>query len=348
MILPKILALKTGTPEYIHQQMALHDMCLPYINSHRAKAIYKAAEIDTRYSVLSDADFFSEEPTVETRNNLYLQAAQPLAVATIAQALSQAHLSPSDIDHFIVTSCTGIDTPGLDVSVAAELGMRPDLRRSGLVGMGCYAGVTALDRALLETMARPESRTLILALEFCTLQFQASNKLDDMVAGALFGDGLAATILGEMQNSRLNGPTLLDTMTYTHYGTQDMMGVHLSDQGFQIRLASKVPKLLRQVTPDLVRDFLAKSDLTFADVRFWGIHPGGARIVDYVGQALNLPEDALQYSQRVLRNYGNMSSVTIFFVMDEIIKTGDPKAGDYALLLAFGPGLTIELCLVQW
>ena len=137
-------------------------------------------------------------------------------------------------------------------------------------------------------------------------------------------------------------------MTYTDHTTQDLMGFHLSDKGFQIHLATRVPKVLRAIVPKLVTDFLARSGLKKEDIRFWGIHPGGAKIVDYLGEALGLTENDLRYSRQVLRQYGNMSSVTIFFVLDEIMRHGSPRPGDYALLQGFGPGLTIELCLIRW
>ena len=143
-------------------------------------------------------------------------------------------------------------------------------------------------------------------------------------------------------------PQLLQTMTYSNYSAQEMMGFHLSDTGFEIHLSPKVPKLLRDMIAEPVMDFLRQAGLNMADIRFWGIHPGGAKIVEYIGQALDLEPEELRYAQQVLRQYGNMSSATIFFVLEAIIKEGRPKPGDYAMLLTFGPGLTVELCLVQW
>ena len=348
MTRPAILALATGTPKHQHTQMDIHDRwLLPFINSHRAKAIFTAAEIDTRYSVLETSDFLADEPGTKARNDRYITAARPLATKTITRALTDASLTPSDIDHFIVISCTGFETPGLDVMLAGDLGMRPTLRRSALIGMGCYAGLTGVDRAIMELAARPQNHVLILAVEFGTLHFQHGKKLENMVAAALFGDGLAATVIGPASLGK-SQPRILNTMTYSNYATQDLMGFHISDQGYQIHLGTRVPKLLREIVPDLVADFLSQSGLTVTDVKFWGIHPGGAKIVDYIGQALELPPEDLQYSRAVLRQYGNMSSVTIFFVLDEMMHQGHPQPPDYALLLAFGPGLTIELCLIQW
>ena len=343
-----ILGLSTAVPENQHHQMELHDRWLsPYIKSNRARAIFAAAEIDTRYSVLPTSEFLADEPGTKARNDLYMQAARPLAAKTIRQTLLAADLAPTDIDHFVVVSCTGFDTPGLDVILAGDLEMRPDLRRSALIGMGCYAGLTGLDRGLLELAARPDNHALVLAVEFGTIHFQHGQNLENMVAGAIFGDGLAATILGPERAGR-GQPRVMNTMTYSDYRTQNLMGVHISDKGFQIHLSSRVSKLLRSIVPDLVTKFLGQSELTTTDITFWGIHPGGARILDDIGRVLELAPEDLRFSRQVLRRYGNMSSATILFVLDEIINQGQPRPGDYALLLAFGPGMTVEFCLLQW
>ena len=345
---PKILSLATGAPAHQHDQMEIHDRWLfPYIKSQRARAIFAASEIDTRSSVLANADFLADEPGTEARNKLYMDTARPLAAEVIRRALVEAGLSPTDVDHFLVISCTGFDCPGLDVLLAADLEMRPDLRRSALIGMGCHAGLAALDRAMLELAARPHNHALLLAAEFGTLHFQHGRSIENMVASALFGDGLAAVVVGP-EEAPAAGPRILDTLTYTDPTTQDLMGFHLSDKGFQIRLATRVPKVLRAIVPGLVTDLLGRAGLSTADIRFWGIHPGGAKIVDYLGEALELEPADLRYSRQVLRRYGNMSSATIFFVLEEIIHQGQPRPGDYGLLQGFGPGLTIELCLVQW
>jgi alkylresorcinol/alkylpyrone synthase len=349
MTQPAILGLATSAPPNRHKQMDIHDRwLLPYIHSQRARAIFAAAEIETRHSVLVDGTFLANQPGSKARNDIYMQAARPLAADTIQRALKQANLGPTDIDHFIVISCTGFDDPGLDVMLASDLGMRPDLRRSALIGMGCHAGLTGLDRASLELAARPQNHVLVLTVEFGSLHFQHGKKLDNMVAAALFGDGLAAVIIGPASAAAAPQPKILDSMTYSDYEAQDLLGFRVSDKGYEIRLARQVPEVLRAIVPDLIIDFLNHSNLTKADIRFWGIHPGGARIVDYLEQALELSPEALRYSRQVLRQYGNMSSATIFFVLDQIIQQGQPQPGDYAILQAFGPGLTIELCLVQW
>lgn len=328
--------------------MEIYDRWLkPYINSERARAIFAAAEIETRYSVLPDSTFLADEPGTRARNDIYMQQARQLGAETIRRALANAGLEASSIDHFLVVSCTGFDSPGLDVILARDLGFRADARRSALIGMGCHAGLTGLDRAALELAARPLHYALLLAVEFGTLHFQHGRELDNMVASALFGDGLAAVVLGP--NTGFTGmPRLEATMTHTDYGSQGLMGFHISDKGYQIRLAARVPKLLRAIVPEVAGNFLQGLGLRPADIRFWGIHPGGARIIDQVGEALAVPPEALVYSRQVMRRSGNMSSASIYFVLAEILHQGRPQAGDLALLLAFGPGLTIEMALLAW
>ncbi len=346
MTRPAILTIATANPVHQHEQMLIHDEWLrPYIHSQRARAIFAASEIDTRYSVLPNSDFLAAEPGTKARNDVYMQAGRALAAEVIQQALNNANLAAAGIDHFMVISCTGFDDPGLDVLLAKDLDMRPDLRRSALIGMGCHAGLTGLDRALLELAARPQSHVLLLAVEFGTLHFQHGKKLDNMVASALFGDGAAAVIVGP---ETAQSPKILDTMTYNDFSAHDYLGFRVSDKGFEIRLNTKVPKKLRDIVPGAIEDFLHQNNLQHQDVRFWGIHPGGAKIVDYLEEGLGLSPEDLRYSREVLRRCGNMSSVTIFFVLDKIIQEGQPQPGDIALLQAFGPGLTIELCLLQW
>lgn len=344
---PAILSIAAGVPAHRHEQMDLHDRWLePYIDSRRARAIFSAAQIEARYSVLPTVDFLADQPGTLARNDLYMATARRLGACLIDQVLTQANLTPSAIDHFIVISCTGFDTPGLDVILARDLDMRPNLRRSALIGMGCHAGLTGLDRALLELTARPTGHVLLLAVEFGTLHFQHGNTLENMVADAIFGDGLAAVVIGPARSTER--PCIINTMTFSDYKFQDLMGFHISDQGYQIHLSTRVPKILRDIVPEQVDTFLAQNNLSRSDIKFWGLHPGGAKIIDYLGEALELSAEALQYPRRILRQFGNMSSATIFFVLDDIIRQGRPQPGDFALLLTFGPGLTIELCLVQW
>jgi predicted naringenin-chalcone synthase len=277
--------------------------------------------------------------------------ALPLGAETIARCLAGAGLRPADVDDFFVVSCTGLDIPGLDLRLAGQLGMRSDLRRTCVLGMGCYGAFPALHRAREAVAAHPGRLALVLALELCSLHLQDDDSLENMVVSALFADGAAAVLIGtgdEAAGLAPRGPRLVDGATYCDYTTFDHMAFHVTDHGFQMRLSAYVPDVLAANVEGFIDPLLARNGLTRADIAFWGVHPGGSKILDYLQQRLGLDEAQMRFSRAVLRDYGNMSSPTILFVLDQIQRLGQPAPGDYGLLMAFGPGLTMEAAVIQW
>ena len=228
--------------------------------------------------------------------------------------------------------------------------MRPDLRRTCVLGMGCYGAFPALHRARQAVAHSPGRTALVLALELCSLHLQDDDSLENMVVSALFADGAAAALVGAepFAGGRPLGPRLVDAATFCDYTTFDHMAFHVTDHGFQMRLSAYVPDVLAANIEAFVDPLLARNGLGRDQVRFWGVHPGGSKILDYLQQRLALDDAQMDYSRAVLRDYGNMSSPTILFVLDQIQRCGRPAPGDYGLLLAFGPGLTMEAALVQW
>jgi predicted naringenin-chalcone synthase len=228
--------------------------------------------------------------------------------------------------------------------------MRPDLGRTCVLGMGCYAAFPGLRRAVQVVQANPNHTALVLAIELCSLHFQTGDaSMDNVVSSALFADGAAALLLGA--GDRRNGasrPRLLDSATYCDYQTFEHMSFRLTDEGFQMQLSSYVPELLAANIEDFVAGLLERNRLAVGDIRFWGVHPGSAKILDHVQERLGLTENALDCSREVLHQYGNMSSPTVLFVLDQLQRQAGPQPGDYGVLLAFGPGLTMESALVQW
>ena len=269
------------------------------------------------------------------------------------------------MDDFFVASCTGLDIPGLDLRLAGRLGMRADLRRTCVLGMGCYAAFPAMQRAREAVSAAPGRLALVLAIELCSLHLQNDDSIENMVVSALFADGAAAALIGAPDPSRqpppaltpaepdggfawAGGPRLVDAATYCDYQTFNHMAFHVTDHGFQMRLSAYVPDVLAANVNAFLDPLLARNGLTREQVRFWGVHPGGSKILDYLQGQLGLSDGQMEPSRTVLRGYGNMSSPTILFVLDQIQRCGQPAPGDYGLLLAFGPGLTMESALVQW
>jgi alkylresorcinol/alkylpyrone synthase len=271
--------------------------------------------------------------------------ALPLGVEAVQQALDQAGLAPAEVDDLIVASCTGVDTPSLDVKIAEALGMSPYLRRSSMVGMGCQALMPSLYQAANAVLAQPQRRVVVLTLELCTLHFQQGRSLKNMLGSALFADGASAAVIG---NGRQPGPRLLDSVTYSDYQTQENMTFHPGDTGYQIALSNDIPELIGEQTPPLVDCLLARQQLQRDEVSHWVVHPGGMKILDSVEETLALSPQALQHSRTILSQYGNMSSATLLFVLKRVIEKSRPAAGEYGIMLGFGPGLTIEVGLVEW
>ena len=349
MNLPAITALATGVPETRYSQREIFDyMESVFERKNSARAIFERAGVDFRHMVVDEA-FYGQEQRTGARNERYLAHAVPLGEATIRRCLASARLDPTAVTDFLVVSCTGLDIPGLDLRLAARLGMRPELRRTCVLGMGCYAAFPALLRAS-EAVAQRAGRTaLVLALELCSLHWQAEDSLENIVVSALFADGAAAALIQEAPSSpNGTGPRLLDSATFCDYSTSEHMAFHVTDYGFRMRLSAYVPEILAANIEDFVDGLLGRNDLRRGDVSFWGIHPGGSKILDSIQARLGLTEVQMDYSRAVLRRYGNMSSPTILFVLEDIQCRGQPAPGDYGVLLAFGPGLTMESALIQW
>jgi alkylresorcinol/alkylpyrone synthase len=347
---PAILGLATGWPAHCYSQAEVLGYLQPTFNFNRfAFTIFERAGVECR-AMVADEAFYQTERLTGERNERYMLEAMPLGATTIQRCLTQAGYGPQDIDDFIVVSCTGVDIPGLDLRLAGQLKMRADVRRTCILGMGCYAAFPGLLRAREAVTSQPGRLALVLALELCSLHLQPDNTVENIVVSALFGDGAAAVLIGQPRDGQLSRPSprLVDATTHCDYTTLDQMAFHLTDHGFQMRLSAYVPELLAAKIEDFVDGLLERNNLKRADVRFWGIHPGGSKILDYLQSRLNLTDADLCFSRKVLREHGNMSSPTILFVLEEIQCLGQPQPGDYAVLLAFGPGLTMEAALLQW
>jgi predicted naringenin-chalcone synthase len=348
MTSPTILSLATGVPGQGYAQAEIFDYLQPLFERTRhARFIFNRAGVNRRY-MAADREFYMQPQGTEARNRAYMERALPLGEETLARCLAGAGLAARDVTDFLVVSCTGFDIPGLDLRLAGRMGMRPDLRRTCVLGMGCYAAFPALQRAREAVLGQPGRTALVLALELCSLHLQTDDSLENMMVSALFADGAGAVLIGGGAPAAGAGPRLVDAATYCDYATFDHMAFHVTDHGFQMRLSAYVPDVLAANIEAFIDPLLARNGLSRAQVGFWGVHPGGSKILDYLQQRLALNDAQLEHSRAVLRDYGNMSSPTILFVLDQIQRCGRPAPGDYGVLMAFGPGLTMEAALVQW
>ncbi len=350
---PAIISLATGVPERRYSQEEIFEYIrLLFRRGRHARGIFAASGVDYRHMVV-DLDFYRQEQSTQSRNETYLQHAIPLGEATIRKCLAGAGLEPDEVHDFFVISCTGYDIPGLDLQLAGRLCMSPHLQRTCILGMGCYAAFPGLLRARQAVAGHPGRTALVLALELCSLHMQFDDTLENMVVNSLFADGAAAVLVRQEPiknaSSRMSPQAiLLDSATFCDYQTFDHMAFHLGDNGFQMRLSAYVPQVLAANVEVFIDQLLARNGLRRGDIQHWGIHPGGRKILDSIQERLGLGEAEMAPARRVLRDYGNMSSPTILFVLNEIIQHEQPAPGDFGVLMAFGPGLTMEAALLRW
>lgn len=344
---PKILGIGLNVPRYEYSQSEIYERFLePHLGKNRrARILFQRAGIQRRFTA-TPGEFHNVVRGTQERNRVFMQEALPLGALTVERALDACGLGARAIDQFSVISCTGYDLPFLDLQIAGQVGLRRDVRRTCILGMGCYAAFPGFNRARDVVMAHPQQHALMLAVELCSLHFQPEDDTENVIVSALFGDGAAAAVIG--YDAENPGPMLVDSLTRCEYNTLDHMAFHLTDHGMKMVLSAYVPEILEAHIEEFVDDLLARNHLRRSDVTFWGLHPGGLKIMQHIERRLELEAGDLRFSRAVLKQYGNMSSATILFVLDEIIKQGRPQPGDHAVLLAFGPGLTMESCLLRW
>lgn len=341
--MPCLVSIGTAVPPHVHDQAEIWRVLHPGLDDPALPELYAATAIARRHSVLDDPAFLLTNPGTAARNQRYLEAAPGLAMEAIARCLERAGLGSEAVDLLVVVSCTGYEIPGLDLRLAAMLGMRADLRRTCVLGMGCYAALPGLARALDAVGSGSARHALVVAVELCSLHFQLDDARENVVASALFADGAAAALIAA------DGPLeLVTTRTLTSYDTMAHMAFEQTDHGWRMRLSSYVPQLLALDVAPLVTDLLAPAGLEAPDVQHWVLHPGGRKILDHLQARLGLTDAQLAPARTVLRDHGNMSSPTVLFVLDELQRAQSPQRGDLGVMLAFGPGLTMEGALLRW
>jgi predicted naringenin-chalcone synthase len=351
----------TQVPQHASAQTEVRDRMKEWAAETKTRrliqALYNRSGIETRHSVCPDFTAGSEpllyltdeqgllvSPSTGQRNRIYARAARSLATATGRQLMEKATgFAPADITHIVFASCTGFTNPGPDYHLIRDLGLSQSVERYTLGFMGCYAAFPALRMAAQFCHARPEAVVLVMCLELCTLHLQMTDQPDDILAHSLFADGAAAAIVSARPPT---GPAWrMDSFesALLPMGESDMAW-DIGDQGFNIVLSSYVPDVIGTNIHGLLTGVLSRQQKTLADVQNWAVHPGGRSILDKVSESLALPEEALHTSRSILKEYGNMSSATILFVLARMLQ--QPVQGS-TCALAFGPGLTVETALLE-
>lgn len=311
-----------------------------------AQRVFTQAAVQTRYGCREIFDLVNPL-SLQEANRLYHDSARQLGEQVARQCLHQAGVSPSAVNLVITVSCTGFMIPSLDAYLANTLGFSPHIKRLPITELGCAAGAVALARTFDYLQAFPEHTVLIIAVELPSLTFQVRDLSPaNIVSSALFGDGAAAVLLsGRPQKNR---PRILATESTLFPQTTELMGFDLCDSGLHIVLSPEIPKVVSAQVLHLVNTFLAWRGLTVADLTHFLLHPGGRRVLDGLIQCLALPEERATVSRGILRDYGNLSSASVLFILDQFLSMEATQAGDLGLLLAFGPGFSAESVLLEW
>ncbi|MFG2694287.1 type III polyketide synthase [Kitasatospora sp. NPDC051984] len=314
-----------------------------------AERFFAGAGVEFRH-LMFPLERYGEFDGFGQANDAWLEAASELAHRSAELALRSAGMDAEQVDVVVSTTVTGIAVPSLEARIASRLGLRQDVRRVPLFGLGCAGGAGGLAVVDEVLAGRPNGVALLLATELCSLTLQRTDvSPPNLLATALFGDGAGALLaVGEEHPAAGGGPTVVATRSRLYPGTERLLGWQVGDSGFGILLGPDLPELVRLHVGEEVASFLAAHDLKPGDVGSWVCHPGGPRVLDVLGEELCLPDAALAPSRESLARCGNLSSASVLHILRDVIDQGPPPPGSFGLMLALGPGFSSELVLLRW
>jgi len=350
----RIAAVRGALPIHRHHQAELAEMTAELCGIEPPRRalldrLYAHAGVQTRHTVLPLSDYRKLHDLGAT-NDLYTEHATDLGEQAIRNALDAAGAAAGEIDLLMVTSVTGVAVPSLDARLVPRLGLRPDVKRLPVFGLGCVAGAAGLARVHDYLLAWPGHTAVLLAVELCSLSMPRENPATaDLVVSGLFGDGAMALVArGDRAAGAGSGPAVIATRSELCPDTGDVLGWRLGAEGFRIMLTTALPEVIERHLGSSVSAFLAEHALTPDDIQSWICHPGGPAVIDAAQKALALPESALATTRQSLAQVGNLSSASVLHVLQKTIETDRPQPGAYGLLIGLGPGVSVELVLLRW
>ena len=362
----KIISIATGVPSYKHQQTDIFKFAdTIYSNnetdSRKLKFLYRHSGIDSRYSVLPDYSCLATErqfyakskdlepfPDLEKRMEWFADNATKLSVKTIRKCIV-GQINPHEITHLITVSCTGMSAPGIDLEIMEAMNLPANIFRTSVNFMGCYAAIHALKIADAFCNNEVKANVVIVCTELCTLHFQKENSIDNITSTLLFADGCAA-VLVKNNNAATKGLLLKNFFSEVAFKGKKDMSWQLSSKGFLMTLTGYVPDLVKEDFDILLNKALKNAGIKKEAISHWCIHPGGKKILEAIQQSTGLQQEHLQYSYDVLKDYGNMSSPTVLFVLHKILQELQNSEQQQATVFgaAFGPGLTMETFIATY
>jgi predicted naringenin-chalcone synthase len=347
----KITAVAKQLPEY---SRTTEDI-LPFIDIwlageeerfiKKVKKIFEGAAVDKRYSIMEPQEVFTAS-SFEEKNDIYIREVILLGEKVLQKALQKAAWQADSLDYIITVSCTGIMIPSLDAYLVNRLGLKQDIVRLPVTEMGCAAGISGIIYAKNFLKANPGKRAAVIAVESPTATFQLNDhSMANIVSAAIFGDGASCALLSSVETDP--GPEILAEEMYHFYDAEHMMGFRTTNSGLQMVLDVEVPETIASHFDDIINPFLAKNGLNVNSIDHLIFHPGGKKIIQTVEAMFADKGKNINVTKEVLRKYGNMSSATVLYVLEQIMED-HPEKGEKGLMLSFGPGFSAQKVLLQW
>lgn len=361
--MPKVVSVGIAIPPFeLKQQEALEFarelFSKKFKDIERLLTIFDNGQIEKRHFA-KDLSWFQKKHTLEEKNNAFIEAAVELGVQAVDHCLhSDIYLAEpiayKDIDAIFYISTTGFATPSIEARIMNHLPFSPHTKRVPIWGLGCAGGASGLARAYEYCLAFPHAKVLVLCVELCSLTFQPNDySKSNLIGTSLFADGVACALLtGDKVNvhdfsKHPVHPAILDTQSTLMPHSEDVMGWNIKNDGLYVIFSRDIPSIVQSWYGGQVDPFLKQHDLTIKDIRHFIAHPGGKKVLEAYVQALDLPPAMIELSFNVLKQHGNMSSVTVLYVLHEFMQQGAGQ-DEYGLITALGPGFSSELLLVEW